>query len=50
MIEKNEGVMAKKNRKKRIEKKTTIIDLIPYIFIVAVVPLIVYLHIDQLEP
>ena len=40
--------MAKKNRKKRIEKKTTIIDLIPYIFIVAVVPLIVYLHIDQL--
>ena len=42
--------MAKKNRKKRIEKKTTIIDLIPYIFIVAVVPLIVYLHIDQVGP
>jgi len=38
------------NKKKRTEKKTSVIDLLPYIFIVAVVPLIVYLHIDDLDP
>ena len=38
------------NKKKRTERKTSVIDLLPYIFIVAVVPLIVYLHIDKLEP
>lgn len=37
-------------KKKRIEKKTNIIDLIPYIFIIAVVPLIVYLHKHDLDP
>jgi len=38
------------NKKKRTKRKTSVIDLLPYIFIVAVVPLIVYLHIDKLEP
>lgn len=37
-------------KKKRTVQKTSIFDLLPYIFIVAVVPLIVFLHVDDLEP
>jgi O-antigen ligase len=37
-------------KKKRTEKKTSLIDIIPYIFIVAVVPLIVYLRLYKLDP
>ncbi|NLW03217.1 MAG: hypothetical protein GX027_08125, partial [Clostridiaceae bacterium] len=36
--------------KKRTEKRATLIDILPYIFIIAVVPLIVHLYLDKLTP
>lgn len=36
--------------RKLTEKKVSVVDLFPYIFIVAVVPLIVHLYINKLDP
>lgn len=40
----------KRTATKRAEKKTSLVDIMPYVFIIAVVPLIVYLYVDKLEP
>lgn len=42
--------MAKAKQGKTLINKTGIIDIIPFVFIIAVIPLIVYLHTYKLDP
>jgi len=50
LMAREKRIATKRPVQKRAGQGTALVDIIPYIFIVAVVPLIVYLYLDNLEP